>query len=518
MDGKAGSWPSAAPSNEETDILEYGTVKGPIVSNVMEPILEFSIALPPKGSRDRTRSLHEQLRKAIVDGRLRPCLRLPPTRSLASTLGVSRNTVVAVYDLLLAEGYLTVQQGAGTFVADMLPDRIEPKAQAGTLLADPRLAATWRTPPQTLETMSGSFRYDFRLCQPDQSLFPFDIWRSLSARVLRDLSRTRPTDDDPQGRLVLREAIANHVSFMRAVACDADDVVVSGSAEQACDLLARVLVTPGKTIVGMEDPGYTPVAANLAASGAEVVPVPVDDQGLMVDRLPDGASIVYVTPAHQFPLGLPMSARRRSALLNYAHRHRAVIIEDDYDGEFRFGDRPLDALQTLDRTDSVIYVGTFSKRLFPMLRLGFMVVPPWARSAIVTAKQLADSHSSIAMQDTMAAFILEGHLARHIRKMRRVYAERRAALLAALEKHCSGWLEPVPSIAGLYIAAWLGPEIASKDFAEGAAEAGIAVEPIARYAVAKPAPNGLAFGLGGIEATRIDEAIARLAELKFNMF
>jgi GntR family transcriptional regulator/MocR family aminotransferase len=480
----------------------------------MEPIFELAIVLPPKGSRSPARALHGQLRDAILDGRLLPGLRLPPTRALAGRLGVSRNTAVAAYDLLLAEGYLTSQQGDGTYVAKILPDRVTSRTAAGYGIADPRLAAAWRKPLAAMEAIPGTFRFDFRVGIPDQSLFPFDIWRRLSARALRNLSKTQPSYANPDGRPELREAIAAHVSFTRAVACRAGDIVVTAGAQRALDLLTRVLVTPGETVVAMENPGYTPARTAFAAGGAEIVPVPVDGEGLIVDSLPVSASLIYVTPSHQFPLGVALSARRRAALLDYAQKNRAVIIEDDYDGEFRFGGRPLDALQTLDRTGSVFYVGTFSKSLFPALRLGFAVVPGWARAAIITAKQIADGPDPVVTQDALAAFITEGHLARHVRKMRHIYSERRVALLEALERHCAGWLEPMPSLAGLHISARLAPAVKSASFAAQAAEAGIAVEPIGKYAASNPTLNGLAFGLGGIATGRIDEGIAWLARLK----
>ncbi|WP_329955905.1 PLP-dependent aminotransferase family protein [Cupriavidus necator] len=226
-------------------------------------------------------------------------------------------------------------------------------------------------------------------------------------------------------RVQLREAIASHVSFARAVACGADDVVVTSGAQQAFDLIARVLVTPGKTVVAVEDPGYPPLRHAFAAAGARLVPVPVDDEGMQVDQLPAGARVICVTPSHQFPLGATLSLARRRALLAFARRHGAVVVEDDYDGEFRHGGRPLDALQTLDQDQLVWYVGTFSRSLFPGLRLGYAVVPPWARDAVVAAGQYTDWHSALLAQDTLAAFMAEGHLARHIRKMRAAYTGRR---------------------------------------------------------------------------------------------
>lgn len=478
----------------------------------MEPILDLPIILPPSGSRDLLGALHRQLRAAILDGRLRPGLRLPATRALASSLGVSRNTVVAAYDLLLSEAYLAGLPGSGTYVADVLP-RYARKAARGKSAADRRLNPFWRDAQYSSTAVSSaSQRYDFRVGLPDKALFPFHIWRRLSARALRALSKTPAFYAEPEGRPALREAIARHVSFARAVSCRPDDIVVTAGAQQGFDLLARILVVPGQTMVAMEEPGYRPMRETFAAAGAKIASVAVDREGLIVERLPADARVICVTPAHQFPLGSVMSARRRMALLQFAAARHAVVIEDDYDGEFRFGGRPLDALQTLDRADSVFYVGTFSKSLFPALRLGFVVSPPWARHALVAARQVTDWHGAVLAQDTLAAFIAEGHLARHVRKMRRVYGARRAALLAALKRHADGCLTPIASEAGLHLAAELTAKVRAEAVIAKAAELGIALQSIEGRARAR-VPNTLLFGYGLIQAEQIDGAITRLAQV-----
>ncbi len=478
----------------------------------MDPIFNLAIALPPRGSRQLLRGLHGQLKAAILDGRLRSGIRLPATRTLAAALEISRNTAVAAYDLLLSEGYLVGRPGAGTYVADVLSRQTRPKAPPGVPATDRRLAAFWRQSGQA-EAMGprAPFAFDFRLGLPDSTVFPFHIWRRLSARALRAFSRLPAAYGEAQGRPDLREAIARHVSFTRAVASGAEDIVVTSGAQQAFDLLSRILLTAGRTVVAVEEPGYPPLRAAFAASGAEVIGIPVDSEGLIVDHLPARARVICVTPSHQFPLGTAMSQRRRASLLGFARANGAVVIEDDYDGEFRFGGRPLDALQTLDRAQSVFYVGTFSKSLFPALRLGFVVAPLWARGALIAARQIGDWHSMVLAQDTLAAFIQEGHLARHVRKMRRVYGRRRAILLEALSRHCGDRLQPIPAIAGLHLAAWLSGSMRATALVRRAADAGIGIESLARYAAAGPAQNGLAFGYGTIDAERIDEGIRRPA-------
>jgi GntR family transcriptional regulator/MocR family aminotransferase len=478
----------------------------------MDHPFEFPLNLPQRGSRQRLAALHHQLRAAILDGRLKPGLRLPATRALAEALEVSRNTVVAAYDLLLGEGYIESRRGAGNFVANLASRRDDRRARDNASLHDDRIAPYWRDLPALAAPAQRSrFAYDFRLGIPDTSAFPYDIWRRLSARALRQLSKAAPLYDLAQGRPLLREAIAKHISFARAVACEPDDVVVTSGAQQAFDLLARVLVTPGRTVAAVEEPGYPPLRAALLAAGARVIGVPVDEEGLIVEQLPHDANVIYVTPSHQFPLGVVMSPRRRVALLAFARARHALIIEDDYDSEFRYSGRPLDALQTLDRDDTVCYVGTFSKCLFPTLRLGYAVVPPWLRTAFVNAKHQADLHGDVLSQDTLAAFIAEGHLVRHVRHMRKAYAERRDILLDALQRHGKGRIEVLASDAGLHLSAKTSMD--AMTLIADAAEAGINLEALNAYAAHDAPVNGLAFGLGMIEPESIDEAIRKLMRL-----
>ncbi len=478
----------------------------------MDPIFDLAIDLPPRGSRHILQALHGQLRAAILDGRLKPDLRLPATRALAEALGVSRNTAVATYDLLLSEGYLVARPGSGTYVADMLP-RQRASMRTGAEIGDARLSPFWRSPPDIIRMGGPAVRDDFRVGLSDKALFPFEIWRRLSARALRGLSKAPAAYAPAEGRPELRAAIAKHISFARAVAAQADDVIVTSGAQQAFDLLARVLVTPGM-VVAVEEPGYPPMRNAFAAAGARVVGVAVDAEGLIVDQVPPAARIVCVTPSHQFPLGPAMSPHRRAALLDLARGTGAVIVEDDYDGEFRFSGRPLEALQTLDRGDCVFYVGTFSKSLFPALRLGFVVTPPWARTALAAAKQHADWHGPVLAQDTLAAFIDEGHLARHVRKMRKIYGERRQRLIEAMTAHCGGWLQPISGAAGLHLAARLDPAIDAGQMVERALAEGIRTQSLARYAIGPGAPNGLTFGFGMIATDRIEPAIRRLAKVR----
>ena len=482
-----------------------------------EPVFAFPIRFDDaagdgSGQHQRTRRLHEQLRAAILDGRLAAGVTLPSTREAAAGLGIARNTVIAAYDLLIAEGYVVPRVGAKAVVADLatrMHARLQPRRDAGS---DARLNPQWRHSAGTVPSPRTLPPRSFRLGMPDHRYFPHDIWRRLMAQSLRTWSKTAFAYPPSQGIPVLREAIAKHVAFARAVACTAEDIVVTSGAQQAFDLLARLLVTPGQTAVAVEEPGYPPLRTAFAAAGAQLVSVPVDDEGLCVDRLPPGVRVISVTPSHQSPTGVALSLRRRAALLDYARTHDAVIIEDDYDGEFRYGGRPLDALQTLDREARVFYVGTFSKSLFPSLRKGFVMVPAWARDAFIAVKHTADAHCDTITQSVLAAFIRDGHIARHVRRMRPLYAARREALLAAIGYELSPWLEPIPSEAGLHLAARIrDPAQADRIIAKlrqhvpGAQSAD-------EYAAAALAQPALVFGYGVIDVEDIAPALRRLRE------
>lgn len=477
----------------------------------MEPVFPFPVTLP-RGRGTLARALHAQLRTAILDGRLPADTPLPATRRAAEALGVARNTVVIAYDLLLAEGYLVPRKGATPQVAGFARRRSTKPSGSDAGIEASRFAPVWRTPflqPSPARVLP---ERSFRLGIPDHRHFPHDIWRRLMAQTLRRSSRDQFAYAPSQGIPVLREAIARHVAFARAVACTADDVIVTSGAQQAFDLIARLLVTPGQTRVAVEEPGYPPVRAAFAAAGARLVPMPVDDEGLCVDQLPADVRIISVTPSHQSPTGVAMSLRRRTALLDFARRHHAVIIEDDYDGEFRFGGRPLDALQTLDRDARVFYVGTFSKSMFPSLRKGFVVAPAWARGGLITVKHCVDSHCDSITQAVLAAFIRDGHLARHVRHMRPIYAERRQALLDGLHRELGPWLQPIPSEAGLHLAArFRDPELAPR-LMPLVLRCAVGAESTADYAMTRAIEPTVTFGYGVIDAQEIAAALASLRQ------
>jgi len=475
----------------------------------MEPVLSFAPDLSAAAGR-LAEGLHQQLRGAILDGRLAGGAALPSSRTLAAELGIGRNTVVAAYDLLVAEGYVLPRRGAKAVVADLRMRQVARGSATVAPLEDPRLAPFWRTPFLGANPVRNLPGRSFRLGVPDHRHFPHALWRKLTAQALRAFARQPFAYPPSEGLPELRDAIARHVAFARAVACTADDVIVTSGAQQAFDLLARLLVTPGATRVAVEEPGYPPLRAAFAAAGAVLVPVPVDDEGLCVECLPGDVQVVSVTPSHQSPTGTVLSLRRRMALLDFARNRNAVVIEDDYDGEFRFGGRPLDALQTLDRDGLVFYVGTFSKSLFPSLRKGFVVAPAWAHAPLAAVKHCADSHSDAVMQGVLATLIREGHLSRHVRRMRTLYAARRDALLEGFAL-LAPWLAPIPSEAGLHAAARLRDPARAQHVMACVREHAPGAQSTAEYAMAPPPEPAVVFGYGVIDA---DEIRTRMALLR----
>ncbi|MFC4906586.1 PLP-dependent aminotransferase family protein [Actinomadura gamaensis] len=347
--------------------------------------------------------------------------------------------------------------------------------------------------------------YDLRAGLPDTRLFPYQAWRRLMAAELR------PKDHDigdPGGLPVLREAIARHAAVSRSVRATPDDVIVTSGIQQALDLVGRVLLEPGAH-VAVEDPGYPPAQLLFRSQGMRVTGVPVDAEGLRVDALPDDVRAVYLTPSHQFPLGMPMSLARRHALLDWARSRDVVIVEDDYDTEFRYGGRPIEPLQSLDEDGRVLYLGTFSKLMRPVLRLGYLVAPPALRDAFRMARYITSWHGDPPVQAALARFIDEGLLARHIRRSRRAYQERHERIAESLGSDFADSLTPIPSAAGLHLSATLsGPS--DKQAVRAAEAEGVALFPLSEFAVTQPPMNGLIFGYGAITLDEIPEALRRL--------
>jgi GntR family transcriptional regulator/MocR family aminotransferase len=490
----------------------------------MDPLFEIELALAEKGSRRLSQTLYRQLKAAILDGRLSLGAKLPATRKSDAFFGVSRNTVVEVYEKLQHEGYVTTRHGSGTFVADtMAPAPVLPGSSTTNYtlnefwLSPDMIAAMdfWQDRSQMLEPRSAAGLVDFRPNLIDSRLFPFETFRKATAKQLRGLEKKAArfkSAQGNQGNYFLREAVTRHIALTRAVVCRPDDIVVTSGAQQAFDLLARILITPNKTVVAIEDPGYPPMRVAFVAAGAKLVPAAVDAEGLIVDRLPPDAGVICVCPSHQFPLGVTMSPRRRKALIEFARRRGAVIVEDDYDGEFRYDGSPLEALRVSTNADVVFYVGTFSKCMLPALRLGFVVAPDWAMRTLVAAKNSLDWHCSTPLQMGVCEFIAGGHLARHVRKMREIYRKRRQLLLTSLQEDFGRWLEPVPSFYGMHVAATVCGQVDLEAVAHTLLRRNVKIHTLKRYYLGSPAINGLVFGYAAVDLPDIRRGLFALRQ------
>jgi GntR family transcriptional regulator/MocR family aminotransferase len=462
----------------------------------------MDLFLDPAAGQPLAGQLYEQLRGAITGGRLLPGDQLTPSRQLADELGVSRHTVTTAYGRLVAEGYAEGRAGGGSTVAAAFPVRPIRTDPAAALRPGRRFAGWspyFRPAPDRC-------RFDLRPGLPDLTLFPAALWRR---RVAAAVAAEHREYGDPAGRARLRRAIAGWVARSRSVAATEDTVVVTCGAQHAIDLVARVLLEPGDT-VAIENPGYVPVTRLFSALGARVAGVPVDDQGLVVDLLPPTARIVYVTPSHQYPLGMTMSTPRRRALLRWAERHDAAIIEDDYDTEFRYVDRPLEPLQALDANGRVVYVGSFSKTFSPSIRLGFTVVPQPLAEPVAALRQLIDWHPPTAMQTALAGFIEDGLLDKHIRRSKRGYAERYHMLAEALAGPLADHLTARAPNAGLHVAAVLREGLSEDEVLQDAAGAGIAMSGLRDCFQAGPAQPGLLIGFGAVRAADLPAALRML--------
>jgi GntR family transcriptional regulator/MocR family aminotransferase len=464
----------------------------------------MDVFLDLKSGTGLSGQLYQQLRDAIVAGRLLAGDRLLPSRQLAEQLEVSRHTVTTAYGRLVAEGYAEGRAGGGSVVSPTSAAPSRGGNPPGALRPAPRFAG-WS--PYYRGPGPGC-RFDMRAGMPDPALFPVAAWRGRVADAIA--ADHCPQYSDPAGLRRLRQAIAHWISRSRSVIADEDAVVITCGSQHAIDLVVRVLIEPGECAV-VEEPGYVPVARLLRSLGAHVVCVPVDSQGLIIDQLPPSARIVYVTPSHQFPLGMTMSMQRRQALLRWAQRHDAAIIEDDYDTEFRYVDRPLEPIQLLDENGRVVYVGSFSKTFSPSVRLGFAVVPRLLVSPIAALRQLIDWHPPTATQMALASFIEDGLLDKHIRRSRRVYNERRQLIGTALSGPLAADLTPLAASAGLHVAAVLREGLSEASVLAAAGAHGIATTGLSGHYDSRPGQQGLVMGFGAIPTADLPGALQALA-------
>lgn len=472
------------------------------------------------------RSIYESIRAAILNGQLKSTTRLPASRELAAQLGLSRMTVVNAYDQLLAEGYLEAKHGSGTFVASQLPEEfLRVQVQARTkptksersrklqLTAYGKMLALNQTRIADHHSASQVVPFQHSAIAADE--FPFDLWAKMTQRHLKYFSKQLGGYGDAAGYLPLRKTIAHHLRSTRGVQCEDEQVIVTAGTQQAIYLVATCLLSPGDR-VWLEDPCHLGTSDVMTMFGAGVSHIPVDDEGFDLSRAKKEkhqARLVYVTPSRQFPLGITMTLKRRLSLLEWAKQNDAWIIEDDYDSEFRYSGRPLPALQGLDRDGRVLYVGTFSKTVFPGLRLGCIVLPPDLVDIFAAARALNDLHAPITEQRVLADFISEGHFERHVRRMRTVYGERQAVLIEAVQKHLGGFLEIGNSDAGMHVIGWLPHGVDDGKVSGQIRASGLRAAAISRYAKRRQRRGGLLLGYTAFSPKEIRSGVRDLAKV-----
>jgi GntR family transcriptional regulator / MocR family aminotransferase len=481
----------------------------------------LDFALPPRRTGiPAYRWLYAALRSQILSGHLRPGTRLPATRDLAHQYTLARGTIVNAFEQLRSEGYIEGAVGSGTFVSKVLPEALfdvaHRRPEDSAPARWPKLAlspyARRATPFASYEPRATRA---FRANLPALDLFPIALWAKVTARCLRRASTRHLMASDPSGYMPLRQAISDHLSRSRGVRCQPQQVTIVSGVQQALDLAARLFIAPGDRVC-MESPGYPGAALVFQAFRAKLIAAGIDSEGIMVRNLPRrSVRLIYVTPGHQFPLGTTMSLARRLELLAWARQSGALIFEDDYDSEYRYSGRPIPALQGLDNAGQVLYAGSFSKVLFPALRLGYLVVPPHLAERVAAIQSLTARHSPVLEQLILSEFIREGHFQTHLRRMRQLYAERLAVLMEQAHSRLPGLLEISPVEAGLQTVGWLAHGISAESAARAAARRQVEVTPLAEYCYSptarKVASTALQLGFAAIPPDEIRRGIRELA-------
>lgn len=479
----------------------------------------LSLALPPRPAGvPAYRWLGDALRSEILAGRLRPGTRLPATRDLAAQHRLSRGTVVAAFEQLAAEGYVEGTVGSGTYVSAVLPEQLLTVARRRTR-GDAQMPA--RPPKRRLSSLARRARLfpgygdrpvrAFRANQPALDLFPAQLWAQIAARRTRSASRALLLGAPPLGHAPLREVVADYLRASRGVRCSAEQVAIVSGVQEAIDLVARLVLDPGDAVI-VENPGYVGATLAFEAAGARVLAAGVDEQGIAIgDPRLTSAKLAYVTPAHQFPLGIAMTLARRLEVIEWASRNGALVLEDDYDSEYRYAGRPLPALQGIDRHGVVLYAGSFSKVLFPSLRLGYLVVPPDLVERVEAIKSLTNRHAPLLDQVVLCDFIAQGHFGRHLRRTREVYASRLGELLRRARAELRGLVEVSEVEAGLQTVGWLARGIGEDAAARAAAARDVDVTPLGEYTLGTPERAGLQLGFAAVDEREIRRGVEELA-------
>ncbi|MBE9207654.1 PLP-dependent aminotransferase family protein [Nostoc sp. LEGE 06077] len=483
--------------------------------------MDFVINIDPKAALSLHRQVYTEIRQAILSGRLTPGEKLPSTRVLAQLLTISRATVTQSYEMLLSEGYLETILGSGTFVCRQLPDELlntTPIQAKSQQIYDSISLSTYGkslSQGKYLHLPEADVSISFSYGRPAFDQFPIKLWRKLLSRHCQANKYVLDYTYDSQGYLLLREAIASYLSRSRAVKCNSGQIIIVGGSQQGIDLITRILIDRGDW-VAVEDPGYLSARRAFLAQGANLFPVSVDKSGLIVNHLTTAiipkVKLVYVTPSHQFPTGATLSLARRLELLAWAQKSRVMIIEDDYDSEYRYGERPIPALQGLDQGNSVIYVGTFSKVLFPALRLGYLVLPANLVPIFARGKWLADRQCNLLEQYALTDFISEGHLERHIRRMRSLYDGRRQTLVQSLFQYFGEKIEILGENAGMHLMVKFNTQLSDDEIVQRAALAGVNIGAAYPQYLKDSPGSEFIFGYAELSNQKIQEGVRRLAE------
>lgn len=484
------------------------------------------ITLDDKSDAPLYRQIYEVIRRSILSGGLHPSRQLPASRLLAKQLGVSRMTVVNAYEQLLAEGYLEGRSGAGTFVAARLPEeflqasgferleRQEKPLPRKVILSEygSKLAQNSKT---ILRHHGATALVPFQHGVAAVEEFPFGVWAKIAQKWQKRPPAPLLSYGDAVGFRPLRDAVAVHLAAARGVRCTPEQIIITNGTQQALDLIGRIFLSRTDDVC-LEDPGYIGARDIFTATGARIVPVPIDDEGFDLRKARKRgpkARLIYVTPSHQFPLGVTMSLARRLSLLEWARERDAFVIEDDYNSEYRYGGRPLASLQGLDRDGRVIYIGTFSKTIFPALRLGYLVAPTDLIEVFAAARALTDLHSPSIEQAVLAEFIAERHFARHIRRMRALYEERQQILVEEARKNLKGMLEVAPAEAGMHLIGWLPEGVGDGEVSRRAKEAELNLAPVSAYCISQKLRGGLLLGYTAYDGKQIRQGIRKLAQV-----
>jgi GntR family transcriptional regulator/MocR family aminotransferase len=475
--------------------------------------VQFVIPLSKTGE-SLSRQVYLWFRQAILSGTLDAGQRLPSTRDLAEQVRVSRTVVLLAYDQLLAEGFVQGISGSGTYVAEGLGGNKQKRHETAAKVRLSRfgkLAQAASTKIELPGKRATGLRYDFSYRRLPVEGLPFETWQRILTRRSRSAGLRTLDYAFPAGSVRLREAITGHLRRSRAVICDPEQVIIVTGSQQALDLVARVLLERGDLVV-IEEPQYQGARDAFRGAGARLHSVEVDGEGLTPARLPKRARIAFVTPSHQFPTGTILPLARRLVLLEWAKKAGAVVIEDDYDGEFRYEGRPVESMQGLDAEGRVIYVGTFSRTIFPALRIGYLIAPKALASALTAGKWLCDRHTATLEQETLAEFIATGAYERHLRRARRLNALRRRALLEAVNHELGNRVELTGDGSGAHVVLWLRGRVAEEAIIERAAEKDVGVYGIARHFLHQPRRAGLMLGYSRMREEEIREGVRRLAE------